>query len=297
MIENSKLLDHASNSWVEKAVGNVRNMSSALLHELSKRLKHEIPVGHPLFSWAFIHACWIRNRFGVGAGVTSYELSRGHVYRGRLCQFAEPVMCFVGDTIQHKGYMAQERFDIQYATKTLASSLKDPTWKAWLNLGRLIGYLRYSETFALKVNKCEKGQSFMEAVLGVYGQRSRNNLQVFTDSDWAGAGGMKSTSAAIHTLNGLVIFSTSRSQKCISLSSTEAEWYSASSGVCDAMYLHYIVSFITDDDVDPLTLHVDDSAVKMLSLKQGWLADYDTSKADFFGCRVRLPVMNSGSNR
>ena len=31
-------------------------------------------------------------------------------------------------------YMAQERFDIQYATKTMASSLRDPTWKAWLNL-------------------------------------------------------------------------------------------------------------------------------------------------------------------
>ena len=29
------------------------------------------------------------------------------------------------------------------------------------------------------------------------------------------------------------------------------------------------MSFITDDDVDPLTLHVDNSAVKMLSLKQG----------------------------
>ena len=103
VIENSKLLDHASNSWVEKAVDNVRNMSSVLLHELSKRLNYEIPVGHPLFSWAFIHACWIRNRFGVRAGVTSYELIRGHVYRGRLCQFAEPVMCFIGDTTQHKG--------------------------------------------------------------------------------------------------------------------------------------------------------------------------------------------------
>ena len=166
-------------------------------------------------------------------------------------------------------YMAQERFDIQCATKTLASSLKNPTWKAWLSLGRLIGYLRYTESFALRMEKCEKGQSFMETVLGVDTQRSRNNLEVYTDSDWAGAGDMKSTSAAIHTLNGLVIFSTSRSQKCISLSSTEAEWYSASSGVCDALYLHHIVSFITDDDVDPLTLHVDNSAVKMLSLKQG----------------------------
>ena len=103
VIENSKLLDHASNSWVEKAVDNVRNMSSVLLHELSKRLNYEIPVGHPLFSWAFIHACWIRNRYGVRAGVTSYELIREHAYRGRSCQFAEPVMCFVGDTNQHKG--------------------------------------------------------------------------------------------------------------------------------------------------------------------------------------------------
>eukprot|EP00435_Cladocopium_sp_Y103_P044900 s3945_g12.t1 len=109
----------------------------------------------------------------------------------------------------------------------------------------------------------------MESVLGVDGECSKNNLEVFTDSDWAGAGDMKSTSAAVHTLNGLVIFSTSRSQKCISLSSTEAEWYAASSGVCDALYLHHIVSFITDDDVDVLTLHVDNSAVKMLSLKQG----------------------------
>ena len=115
----------------------------------------------------------------------------------------------------------------------------------------------------------KKGAAFMEAVLGVDGERTKNNLEVFTDSDWAGAGDMKSTSSAVHTLNGLVIFSTSRSQKCISLSSTEAEWYSASSGACDALYLHHIISFITDDDIDPLTLHVDNSAVKMLSLKQG----------------------------
>eukprot|EP00435_Cladocopium_sp_Y103_P056043 s3048_g18.t1 len=166
-------------------------------------------------------------------------------------------------------YMAQERFDIQYATKTLASSLKSPTRKSWLDLGRLIGYLQFSEGFALRMNRSEKGRTFMESVLGVDGESNKNNLEVFTDSDWAGAGDMKSTSAAVHTLNGLVIFSTSRSQKCISLSPTEAEWYSASSGVCDALYLHHIVSFITDDDIDVLTSHMDNRAVKMLSLKQG----------------------------
>ena len=39
-------------------------------------------------------------------------------------------------------YMAQERFDLQYATKILASCLKTPTQDAWLALGLLIGYLR-----------------------------------------------------------------------------------------------------------------------------------------------------------
>ena len=57
-------------------------------------------------------------------------------------------------------YMAQERFDIRYATKTLASSLKNPTKRSWMDLGRLIGYLRFSENFALRMEKCEKGRSF-----------------------------------------------------------------------------------------------------------------------------------------
>ena len=52
----------------------------------------------------------------------------------------------------------------------------------------------------------------MEAVIGVDGERTKNNLEVFVDSDWTGANDMK-TSSAVYTSNGLVVFSTSRSQK------------------------------------------------------------------------------------
>lgn len=166
-------------------------------------------------------------------------------------------------------YLAQERFDVQYATKSLASSLKSPSRKSWNELGRLIGYLKFSESFAFKMEKTQRGQTFMERVLGTGVERSRNCLEVYTDSGWAGGGDMKSTSAAVHILNGQTIFSTARTQKCISLSSTEAEWYSASSGTCDALYLHHILSFLCDDQVGPLVLHTDNSAVRMLSLKQG----------------------------
>lgn len=82
---------------------NVRGMSSVLLLELSKRLDYDIPVGHPFFAWAFVHGCWIMNRFGVRAGVTSCELIRGHSYRGKLVRYGEPLMCYVGDTNQQKG--------------------------------------------------------------------------------------------------------------------------------------------------------------------------------------------------
>ena len=166
-------------------------------------------------------------------------------------------------------YMAQERYDLQYATKTLASCLKNPTKEAWMALGRLIGYLRFSDQFGLKMKRTCKGCTFMESQIGVVDEKPSNLLETFSDSDWSGAGDMKSTSSAVRMLNGVVIHSTSRSQKCISLSSTEAEWYAASSSTCDGLYLQHIVEFLTDDNCDRLHLYTDNSAVRMLSLKCG----------------------------
>ncbi len=94
-------------------------------------------------------------------------------------------------------------------------------------------------------------------------------IETFSDSDWSGAGDMKSTSSAVHMLNGVVIHSTSRSQKCISLSSTEAEWYAASSATCDGLYLQHIVDFLKNNSCERLYLYTDNSAVRMLSLKCG----------------------------
>lgn len=99
-IENSKLLDHASNSWAEKSVDRVRTMANVLLHQVSLNMEFDIPVKHALFSWAFVHASWILNRFIATPGSTPFELISGHAYRGRLCQFAEPIMAYVGDSVK-----------------------------------------------------------------------------------------------------------------------------------------------------------------------------------------------------
>ena len=176
-------------------------------------------------------------------------------------QMAEQYRSLVGIAM----YVSQERFDLQFATKTLASSLKTPTVKAWQELGRLVGYMKYSETFALRMKKTQKGSSFLESHRNAYNHCDENCIETFSDSDWSG----RSTSSAVHTLNGLVVWSTSRSQKCVSLSSTEAEWYAATSGACDGLYLHHVISFLCNGKVKPLILHTDNSAVRMLSKKLG----------------------------
>ena len=102
----------------------------------------------------------------------------------------------------------------------------------------------------------------MEAQLKQHHEREKNTLEIFSDSDWSGSGDMKSTSSAVHVMNGIIIHSTSRSQKCIPLSSTEAEGYAASSGVCDAYYLQqHIVAFATNSSCNVLVLHTDNTVV------------------------------------
>ena len=84
-----------------------------------------------------------------------------------------------------------------------------------------------------------------------------------------GQGQATRASSAVHVLNGQIVHSSSRTQKCVSLSSTESEWYAASSGTCDGLYLHHILSFLCDGDISPLVLHTDNSAVRVLSVKLG----------------------------
>ena len=165
-------------------------------------------------------------------------------------------------------YMAQERYDIQFATKTLACDLKAPTEASWVALGRLVGYLRFSKDFAFQMCKTQKGQMFMETLNNVETERAENVVEVYSDSDWNGGTGFKSTSSAMHVLNGLIVHSTSRSQKAISLSSTEAEWYAGSAATCDSLFLRNIVQFLTGD-VQCVVLHVDNSAVRNVAAKLG----------------------------
>jgi len=73
-------------------------------------------------------------------------------------------------------------------------------------------------------------------------------LEVFTDSDWASdRGSRRSISCATIFMGGCLLFSASRIQKLVSLSSAEAEVYACSSGTSDAILLSRLVSWILEN--------------------------------------------------
>ena len=94
-------------------------------------------------------------------------------------------------------------------------------------------------------------------------------LEVFTDSDWASCHGTRrSASCAVLALNGSVVYSYSRRQKVVSLSSGEAEYYAAASGVSEGVYLKNIVQFLTGKPVR-LVLRCDPQAARGMIQRQG----------------------------
>ena len=90
-------------------------------------------------------------------------------------------------------------------------------------------------------------------------------LEVFSDSDWAKhKQTRKSVSSGFICLSGNVLYSSSRSQKALALSSAEAEIYAATSARCDGVLLFHCLVFILggDDAEVKLTVNMDNSAGK-----------------------------------
>ena len=160
-------------------------------------------------------------------------------------------------------YVSHDRGDIQYATKNLAAHLKEPSETSWKMLGRLIGYLKTTEEYAIQMHKTNPGTSLFSKLGGGDETTQQLLIESFTDSDWS----TKSTSCGVHYLSGNPIFSSSRSQKAIALSSTESEWYAAISTTIDQLYLAHIVEFMLHKP--RLILRCDNTAVVSISQKLG----------------------------
>ena len=161
-------------------------------------------------------------------------------------------------------YLSQERPDVSYTIKELASTMSFPTTSSLRKLGKLIGYLKGTIGQHSILEMGEPGQGLVGHTM-----ESRWILETFSDSDWSGSKShRRSTSAAIHMLNGVVIFTSSRGQKSVALSSAEAELNALVSSAADGIYLKRCLEFLVEEEVVHECL-VDNSAALHLCHRRG----------------------------
>ena len=140
-------------------------------------------------------------------------------------------------------YLSQERMDISFAVKELASNMACPTTGSLKKLSKLIGYLKSTMGQYSVMELEEAGRGLVTRC-----ETSRWLLETFSDSDWSGPKShRRSTSAAIHMVNG-VVFSSSRGQKSVSLSSAEAELNALVGAAADGIYLRRCLEFLSGED-------------------------------------------------
>ena len=141
--------------------------------------------------------------------------------------------------------------------------MSKPTLCALQRLGRLMGYLKFSGNISIKVEVPESGKQKKE------GCETQWILETYTDAGWSSnRSHRKSTSCAVHFINGCFVHGSSRTQKVINLSSAESELHSMVSGCCDGLFIKRCAEFIFSAHVQPFQW-TDNSAVRQLAARQG----------------------------
>eukprot|EP00435_Cladocopium_sp_Y103_P068678 s126_g32.t1 len=161
-------------------------------------------------------------------------------------------------------YLARDRVDIMYSVKELCSCMSAPTMKELQKLRKLVGYLKASGEMGIKLTIPEHGKGHWK-----HGGERFWLVETFTDADWSGSRKhRKSTSSAIQFINNNLAYSSSRTQRVVSLSSAESELHSMVSGCSDAIFIRRCLEFLVGEEAQQYQW-TDNSAARQLVARQG----------------------------
>lgn len=132
-------------------------------------------------------------------------------------------------------YQVHTRPNIAYSVGLVSRYMEKPTKK------RILRYIKGTIQYGL-----------------VYSKDSGNNILTgFSDSNLGGQmDDKKSTRGMVFYLNENAITWVSQKQKCVALSSSEAEFKAATAAACQGIWLRNILSRITSETVGPVILYI-----------------------------------------
>ena len=172
-------------------------------------------------------------------------------------------------------YIAGDRPDLQFHVKELAGKLQTPTVGAMTTLKQVIGYLVGTADVHAKMTGHDPARTFRDRADGAStGPQYRDPsaswlLEVATDSDWNGNKQTRaSTSCGSIFISGNWIYSYSRTQKCVTLSSTEAEYIALVSGASEGLLVKAVLEHLTGEEVN-LKVYSDNTSCVAVAQREG----------------------------
>jgi len=177
-------------------------------------------------------------------------------------------------------FIAHDRFDIQFATKTVLQDTNRPTKLSMMRLVRIARYLIGKPVLAYEYRY----------------QEWDANVEVFVDSDWAGEEETRrSTTAIVEMLGSHCLHHLSSTQAVVATSSGEAEFHAIGRGTADGILTQNALSVLGIGKTVTLTVLSDSSAgrgmcmrrgagrVRHLDIKYMWIQEYVKQKRVVIG--------------
>ena len=164
-------------------------------------------------------------------------------------------------------YLVNDAPQAQPVIRHLATYSSKPTEKSLTVLRHLVGYLCSHMDLCVSLKWGGQATGIFHDYPNV--DPNEHVLEVFTDSDWASDRvSRRSVSCCVVMFGRCLIFSASRTQKIISLSSAEAEVYACSSGASDAILLARLLTWIANKRVH-IYIYTDSSGAKGILNRRG----------------------------
>ena len=162
------------------------------------------------------------------------ETSQVPVERGRYQRLVGRLM-----------YLAHTRPDLAYALSIVSQFMHNPGEQHMNAVMRILRYLKSAPGKGILFSK----------------NTNKQNIEVYTDADWAGAvDDRRSTSGYFTFVGGNLVTWRSKKQNVVARSSAEAEYRGLALGICEALWLRFLLQDLGYSLKQPIQLYCDNKA-------------------------------------
>ena len=164
-------------------------------------------------------------------------------------------------------YMSSDLIACQYGIRYLSTYAHAPTEGAWKLLRHLTSYVSVHRSHCIGLSKPELGKGLTQDKSRA---ESTSLLEVLSDSDWSGCKRTrKSVSSCAILWDNMLLYSHSKTQKVVSLSSAESEYHSLISAAADGLFLSACIRKLMPEVKLEQVCLVDNMAARALACRQG----------------------------